>query len=142
MTSSRPYRLTPLSHEQAVGELEKFTGIQFDPEIVPVLVGLDRDILDRPPDRPDELPTMLHAQDPRDQPPSREDASQDAGDAKGADDAAASDAGVAASSVVDAEDDSVPGTAITRMQRPSVTRAPSVRKGSPPRQALASDDVP
>ena len=66
MTSSRPYRLTPLTHEQAVGELEKFSGIQFDPEIVPVLVGLDRETLDRPPDRPDYLPTMLRAEDPRD----------------------------------------------------------------------------
>ena len=66
MTSSRPYRKTPLSHEQAVDQLEKFTGIQFDPEIVPVLVGLDRGILDRPPDRPDELPTMLHQPYPRD----------------------------------------------------------------------------
>jgi putative nucleotidyltransferase with HDIG domain len=68
MTSSRPYRKTPLTHEQAVDQLEKFTGIQFDPEIVPVLVGLDRSILDRPPDRPDELPTMLHQPDPRDAP--------------------------------------------------------------------------
>jgi HD-GYP domain-containing protein (c-di-GMP phosphodiesterase class II) len=59
MTSSRPYRLTPLTHEQAVNELEKYSGLQFDPEIVPVLVGLDREILDRPPERPDELPTML-----------------------------------------------------------------------------------
>jgi hypothetical protein len=33
---------------------------------VPVLVGLDRDILDRPPDRPDDLPTMLRTEDPRD----------------------------------------------------------------------------
>jgi HD-GYP domain-containing protein (c-di-GMP phosphodiesterase class II) len=68
MTSSRPYRKTPLTHEQAVGELEKYSGIQFDPQIVPVLVGLDRSILDRPPDRPDELPTMLHQPDPRDRP--------------------------------------------------------------------------
>jgi putative nucleotidyltransferase with HDIG domain len=60
MTSSRPYRKTPLSHEQAIGELEKFSGIQFDPEIVPILIGLDREILDRKPERPDELPTMLH----------------------------------------------------------------------------------
>lgn len=59
MTSSRPYRLSPLTHEQAVSELEKYSGLQFDPEIVPVLVGLDRKILDRPPDRPDDLPTML-----------------------------------------------------------------------------------
>ncbi len=66
MTSSRPYRKTPLTHEQAVDQLEKFVGIQFDPEIVPILVHLDRSILDRPPDRPDELPTMLHQSDPRD----------------------------------------------------------------------------
>jgi putative nucleotidyltransferase with HDIG domain len=72
MTSSRPYRKTPLTHEQAVGQLEKFSGIQFDPEVVPVLVGLDRSILDRPPDRPDELPTMLHPPIPRDVPPSPE----------------------------------------------------------------------
>ncbi|HYI21259.1 MAG TPA: HD-GYP domain-containing protein, partial [Candidatus Limnocylindrales bacterium] len=66
MTSSRPYRKIPLTHEQAVDQLEKFTGIQFDPEIVPVLINLDRTILDRPPDRPDELPTMLNIPYPRD----------------------------------------------------------------------------
>jgi putative nucleotidyltransferase with HDIG domain len=63
MTSSRPYRKTPLTHEQAVDQLEKFSGIQFDQDIVPILVNLDRTILDRPPDRPDELPTMLHQSD-------------------------------------------------------------------------------
>ena len=68
MTSSRPYRKTPLTHEQAVEQLTTFMGIQFDPEIVPVLVGLGRSILDRPPDRPDELPTMLHQPDPRNAP--------------------------------------------------------------------------
>ncbi len=72
MTSSRPYRKTPLTHEQAVDQLERFSGIQFDPEIVPILVGLDRSILDRPPDRPDELPTMLHPPLQRDVPPSPE----------------------------------------------------------------------
>jgi putative nucleotidyltransferase with HDIG domain len=72
MTSSRPYRKIPLTHEQAVDQLEKFSGIQFDPEIVPILIGLDRSILDRPPDRPDELPTMLHPSFPRDVPPSPE----------------------------------------------------------------------
>ena len=72
MTSSRPYRKIPLTHEQAVDQLEKFSGIQFDPEIVPILLGLDRSILDRPPDRPDELPTMLHPSFPRDVPPSPE----------------------------------------------------------------------
>ncbi|MCV0404476.1 MAG: HD-GYP domain-containing protein [Chloroflexi bacterium] len=66
MTSSRPYRKIPLTHEQAVDQLEKFAGIQFDPDIVPILVNLDRSILDRPPDRPDELPTMRHQPDPRD----------------------------------------------------------------------------
>ncbi|MGH2444929.1 MAG: HD-GYP domain-containing protein, partial [Candidatus Limnocylindria bacterium] len=66
MTSSRPYRKTPLTHEQAIDQLEKFAGIQFDPDIVPILIGLDRSILDRPPDRPDELPTMLHQSDRRD----------------------------------------------------------------------------
>ncbi len=68
MTSSRPYRKTPLTHETAVEQLEKFSGIQFDPQIVPILVGLDREILDRPPDRDDELPTMLHRPEPRDVP--------------------------------------------------------------------------
>ena len=72
MTSSRPYRKTPLTHEQAVDQLERFSGIQFDPEIVPILVGLDRSILDRPPDRPDELPTMLHPPIQRGVPPSPE----------------------------------------------------------------------
>jgi putative nucleotidyltransferase with HDIG domain len=67
MTSSRPYRKVALTHEIAIAELEKFAGIQFDPDIVPILVGLDRETLDRPPERPDELPTMLHAPDPRDQ---------------------------------------------------------------------------
>ena len=69
MTSSRPYRKTPLSHEIAVEQLEKFAGIQFDPDIVPILVNLDREILDRPPDRDDELPTMLHRPELRDVPP-------------------------------------------------------------------------
>ncbi len=64
MTSARPYRKTPLSHEIAIGELEKYSGIQFDPEIVPILIGLDREILDRRPERPDELPTMLHSGTP------------------------------------------------------------------------------
>ena len=61
MTSARPYRKTPLSHEIAIGELQKYSGIQFDPESVPILIGLDREILDRRPERPDELPTMLHS---------------------------------------------------------------------------------
>ena len=72
MTSSRPYRKIPLTHEQAVDQLEKFSGIQFDPEIVPILVGLDR-LHPRPAARPprraaDDAPPTF----PRDVPPSPE----------------------------------------------------------------------
>jgi HD-GYP domain-containing protein (c-di-GMP phosphodiesterase class II) len=34
MTAARPYRMTPLTEQQALGELDKFSGIQFDPEVV------------------------------------------------------------------------------------------------------------
>jgi HD-GYP domain-containing protein (c-di-GMP phosphodiesterase class II) len=34
MTAARPYRMTPLTHEQAMSELRKFAGIQFDPQMV------------------------------------------------------------------------------------------------------------
>jgi putative nucleotidyltransferase with HDIG domain len=38
MTAARPYRLVPLTPEQALGELRKFAGIQFDPRIVDAFV--------------------------------------------------------------------------------------------------------
>jgi putative nucleotidyltransferase with HDIG domain len=38
MTAARPYRLTPLTPEQALGELRKFAGIQFDPRVVDAFV--------------------------------------------------------------------------------------------------------
>ena len=38
MTAQRPYRMTPLTAEQAVGELRKFAGIQFDPQVVDAFV--------------------------------------------------------------------------------------------------------
>jgi putative nucleotidyltransferase with HDIG domain len=38
MTAARPYRMKPLTTEQALGELRKFAGIQFDPEIVDAFV--------------------------------------------------------------------------------------------------------
>ena len=38
MTAARPYRMTPLTTEQAVGELRKFAGIQFDPVVVDAFV--------------------------------------------------------------------------------------------------------
>jgi putative nucleotidyltransferase with HDIG domain len=34
MTAARPYRMTPLTGEQAMSELRKFAGIQFDPVMV------------------------------------------------------------------------------------------------------------
>jgi HD-GYP domain-containing protein (c-di-GMP phosphodiesterase class II) len=34
MTAARPYRMTPLSEEQALYELRRFTGVQFDPRVV------------------------------------------------------------------------------------------------------------
>ena len=58
MTASRPYRKTPLTHEQAVAELHKYSGIQFDPQVVPVLVGLDRSVLDPVTTPADELATL------------------------------------------------------------------------------------
>jgi putative nucleotidyltransferase with HDIG domain len=34
MTAARPYRMTPLTEAQALAELHKYTGIQFDPQVV------------------------------------------------------------------------------------------------------------
>ena len=41
MTAARPYRMTPLSAEQALAELRKFAGIQFDPAAVEAFVNTD-----------------------------------------------------------------------------------------------------
>jgi HD superfamily phosphohydrolase YqeK len=38
MTAPRPYRMTPLTPEQALAELRKFGGIQFDPDVVDAFV--------------------------------------------------------------------------------------------------------
>jgi HD-GYP domain-containing protein (c-di-GMP phosphodiesterase class II) len=38
MTAARPYRMTPLSSEEALAELRKFAGVQFDPEVVDAFV--------------------------------------------------------------------------------------------------------
>ena len=38
MTAARPYRMKPLTAEQALGELRKFAGIQFDPIVVDAFV--------------------------------------------------------------------------------------------------------
>lgn len=45
MTAARPYRMTPLSEEQAISELHKYTGVQFDPEVI---AAFDRLIARRP----------------------------------------------------------------------------------------------
>jgi putative nucleotidyltransferase with HDIG domain len=41
MTAARPYRMTPLTAEQALGELRKYAGIQFDPMVVDAFVKTD-----------------------------------------------------------------------------------------------------
>jgi putative nucleotidyltransferase with HDIG domain len=41
MTAARPYRMTPLTPEQALGELRKYAGVQFDPKIVDAFVRTD-----------------------------------------------------------------------------------------------------
>ncbi len=38
MTAARPYRMKPLTPEQALGELRKYAGIQFDPAVVDAFV--------------------------------------------------------------------------------------------------------
>ena len=38
MTAARPYRMTPLTSEQALAELRKFAGVQFDPIMVDAFV--------------------------------------------------------------------------------------------------------
>jgi putative nucleotidyltransferase with HDIG domain len=38
MTAARPYRMTPLSAEIALGELRRYSGVQFDPKVVDAFV--------------------------------------------------------------------------------------------------------
>jgi len=45
MTAARPYRMTPLAEEEALSELRKFSGIQFDPDVV---VAFERLLQRRP----------------------------------------------------------------------------------------------
>jgi HD-GYP domain-containing protein (c-di-GMP phosphodiesterase class II) len=45
MTAARPYRLTPLTLQQALDEIHKFSGIQFDPEVV---AAFDRLVAQKP----------------------------------------------------------------------------------------------
>ncbi len=41
MTAARPYRMPPLTTEQALGERRKFAGVQFDPRVVDAFVRTD-----------------------------------------------------------------------------------------------------
>ena len=60
MTAARPYRMTPLTAQQALVELRKFGGIQFDPDVVDAFVRTKwvRDVPD--PGRPEvkEVPLI------------------------------------------------------------------------------------
>jgi putative nucleotidyltransferase with HDIG domain len=64
MTSPRPYRPKPLTTEQAMREIRKFTGIQFDPKVVEAFVRTPyvKDVADpgRPP-QPIPLPVLAAA---------------------------------------------------------------------------------
>jgi len=40
MVNRRPYRKTPLSHEEALMEIRNAAGVQFDPELVEVFLGI------------------------------------------------------------------------------------------------------
>jgi putative nucleotidyltransferase with HDIG domain len=54
MTAKRPYRMTPLTHAEALAELRRFAGIQFDPQMVEAFARTEfaRDVPD--PARPNE----------------------------------------------------------------------------------------
>ena len=57
MTSYRPYRPS-MTHEQAIHELIRFAGTQFDPRIVAVFANLPRQVFSiAPAARPDPAPT-------------------------------------------------------------------------------------
>jgi HD-GYP domain-containing protein (c-di-GMP phosphodiesterase class II)/riboflavin transporter FmnP len=63
MTAARPYRMTPLTGEQALAELRKFAGVQFDPEVVDAFVRTRWANDVRDPGRPvDARPIPLLAQ--------------------------------------------------------------------------------
>ena len=42
MTAMRPYRMRPLTREQALAELRKYAGIQFDPDVLEAFTRTDR----------------------------------------------------------------------------------------------------
>jgi putative nucleotidyltransferase with HDIG domain len=63
MTASRPYRMIPLTAEQAVAELRKFAGVQFDPVVVDAFVRTHwADGVPDPGRRPEPRPIPLIGQ--------------------------------------------------------------------------------
>jgi hypothetical protein len=65
MTAARPYRMIPLTAEEALGELRKFAGIQFDPAVVDAFAQTDwvAGVPDAaaPPPRPKPVPLFRRA---------------------------------------------------------------------------------
>ncbi|MGZ6214037.1 MAG: HD-GYP domain-containing protein [Candidatus Limnocylindria bacterium] len=65
MTAARPYRLQPLTREQALLELRRYAGIQFDPVVLDAFARTDyvRDVADpgRPPAAPRPIPLLAQA---------------------------------------------------------------------------------
>ena len=57
MTASRPYRPIPLTRAQAMDELHKYSGIQFDPRVVEA-VGRTQWAADKPSPNPEPVPTQ------------------------------------------------------------------------------------
>jgi putative nucleotidyltransferase with HDIG domain len=60
MTAARPYRMTPLTPEQALAELRKFGGIQFDPTVVEAFTRTRwaRDVADPGRPQPRQVPLI------------------------------------------------------------------------------------
>jgi len=63
MTAARPYRMTPLTAEQAISELRKFGGVQFDPQVVDAFMQTEwaRGVPDSGRDDSVEIPLIGHA---------------------------------------------------------------------------------
>jgi HD-GYP domain-containing protein (c-di-GMP phosphodiesterase class II) len=65
MTAARPYRMQPLTAEQAMGELRRYAGIQFDPVVLDAFARTEyvRDVADpgRPPAAPRPIPLLAQA---------------------------------------------------------------------------------
>jgi putative nucleotidyltransferase with HDIG domain len=79
MTAARPYRLQPLTREQALLELRRYAGIQFDPIVLDAFARTDwvRNVADpgRPPVAPRPIPLLAQAAATRAEAAGRRDAS-------------------------------------------------------------------